>query len=349
MQQDIVDAMNVSNPIVSVPALEKVSQWFLHRYWWNVCECTSSATPPPPTMSNPNTSIGVNTGAPSGLNAGPCWTGYGPVHIDQTGFFAMSFIAPWLPFLPGSTANLPGNNFNPKSLPPPGVQTITWDITLLAASQPMTMRLEDLAANGAAGTLTTIFTNQSSGHFTGSFAYNSNTTSPYLDFEFGPAATDDGHWTADMVGQVSFTCSSAPPNALVMPCCPPDPLIDGKLDQLLGLVTALYNRQTGALTQYRKGTLHTALSGAGTLTVNDLVGVQVSIDTPPAGLVQGGNPPYLFDQGWLSILTGDGMIQEQRLTRTHQLWLPELMPLATTFGYYLNSGVVADVTELLPV
>jgi hypothetical protein len=52
--------------------------------------------------------------------------------------------------------------------------------------------------------------------------------------------------------------------------------------------------------------------------------------------------------GWLSIMTGDGMIQEKRLTRMSQLWFPNLMNLATTFGYYLFPGVTATITELHP-
>lgn len=50
----------------------------------------------------------------------------------------------------------------------------------------------------------------------------------------------------------------------------------------------------------------------------------------------------------MSVMTGDGMIEERRLTRQFQVWLPQSMPLATTFGFFLFPGVVATITELVP-
>jgi len=73
----------------------------------------------------------------------------------------------------------------------------------------------------------------------------------------------------------------------------------------------------------------------------------VTQGTPTNPLLPG-NPPYQWDLGWMSVLTGDGMIEERRLTRATQLWFPTSMPLATTFGLFTNPGVVVNLTELLP-
>jgi len=67
----------------------------------------------------------------------------------------------------------------------------------------------------------------------------------------------------------------------------------------------------------------------------------------PSHIQLPGVPEYQWDMGWMSVLTGDGMIEERRITRQHQLWFATSFPLATTFGYYLFPGVVATFTELL--
>jgi len=42
------------------------------------------------------------------------------------------------------------------------------------------------------------------------------------------------------------------------------------------------------------------------------------------------------------------MIDETRITRQSQVWASRLAPLATTYGYQLNQGFTATVTELVP-
>lgn len=95
------------------------------------------------------------------------------------------------------------------------------------------------------------------------------------------------------------------------------------------------------------GAVHTSLTGSGSFPVSRLIGMRVDVtshlsDHPDLE----GNPPYVWDQGWMSILTGDGMIEEKRLSQTHFEWLPKQMPLALTFGYSLRPGTVVTFTEL---
>jgi hypothetical protein len=164
-----------------------------------------------------------------------------------------------------------------------------------------------------------------------------------------PVPSGSTGWTAGWTGSFSWICSSNPPNAIVQPCCPPDPLLSIKLDQLLGLVLNLYGRSSsGTVGSYVKGTIHAGLSGSGNVAVTGRLGVLVDITAEAPAPVAPGNPPYLFDQGWLSCSTPDGFIDEKRLTRSEQIWMPALFPISTSFGYFLNPGVTATITELLP-
>lgn len=94
------------------------------------------------------------------------------------------------------------------------------------------------------------------------------------------------------------------------------------------------------------GAVHSNVSASGTFAVSRLIGVQVEVLESPTNQTFSGVPTYISDLGWLSILTGDGLIDEIRLTRFLKIWLPRLMPLATQFGISLREGVVVRITEL---
>jgi hypothetical protein len=95
------------------------------------------------------------------------------------------------------------------------------------------------------------------------------------------------------------------------------------------------------------GTNHIGLSGQSQFVVSQLAGVIVSIIAAPPHRQEPGNPTYEWDQGWLSISSAGGMLEEKRLTRNAQVWMPRLVNQATLFSYYLFPGVVVNITELL--
>ena len=100
---------------------------------------------------------------------------------------------------------------------------------------------------------------------------------------------------------------------------------------------------------YVPGTRHRSLTGTGSFFISGLVGLQVYVTTPPPGRpILEGNPPYLFDVGWMSLNDSSGMLQEKRITRSGFDWIAEDAQLATSFNYALNPGVVVDVVELRP-
>lgn len=98
---------------------------------------------------------------------------------------------------------------------------------------------------------------------------------------------------------------------------------------------------------YIPGAVHSGISGRGSFPIDRVLGIKVEITahttTRPA---LEGNPNYIWDQGWMSVMTGDGMLQEQRISQTARVWFPRLCFDATTFGYELNAGTVATITEL---
>jgi len=130
------------------------------------------------------------------------------------------------------------------------------------------------------------------------------------------------------------------------PCCPPDSFTASLIQQLIGQVN-LIQRQAVPF-GYVPSTVHTALSGAGSISVSDLIGVLVDITTDPSSLgVEGTSPAELFDRGWITWGTDDGYPQSIRLTRRHQVSFPARAGLFTTVAYDLHPGVVVTITELL--
>lgn len=128
-----------------------------------------------------------------------------------------------------------------------------------------------------------------------------------------------------------------------------------KLDELLRLVQLDYQTDTHVQRQLVpgdtvRGSSFAALSGAGSFSIAAAIGVQAIIThRPPGGRELEGAPNYVWDLGWLSIMDDNGFIEERRLTRDVEVWMPRLMSDATTFGYFLKEGVTANITILYPV
>jgi hypothetical protein len=132
------------------------------------------------------------------------------------------------------------------------------------------------------------------------------------------------------------------------PCC------SGTDPRLLALVTQVNNLVT-IVQRYAvpfssvPGTVHAGLSGDGSFAVNDLLGLRVQI-TSHSGTHPDleGTPPYIWDQGWVSIMTGDGLIDERRVSFAEMSWQPRLMEAAVLVGYHFFPGTTATITELRP-
>lgn len=98
---------------------------------------------------------------------------------------------------------------------------------------------------------------------------------------------------------------------------------------------------------YMLGAVHSGLTGSGSFAVSRVLGLLLTLTTPPpGGRVLPGNPPYVWDAGWVSINDTSGMLEEKRVTRSGYVWLPGAAALATSFNYALDPGVVLRVQEL---
>ena len=352
-QTDLFNAAQLYQPLVSGPAILRLGQWIQCQLWPLMCECTSGTTPPITTTPIPPTQI---IPAPGGgtVTGQPCWTqiysGTVPAGNGNGLFTGLTNVTQQL--MP-SYWLAAGNSV-------PGI-TDAW---IIPANDPTiyqadaTLTVDSVPVNGVQFNV-----NEYSPGWTGEYSVtlapgsvHSGVTTGSESFGLPPTPwnqaprrlqvnNDD---TTPHTFTVKWTIWCNPP-APATPCCPPDPALQTYLDRILGIVQQILADQGASTTPgYKLGTQHTGLSGSGSLTVNDIVGVQVAITAKPPTRVIEGNPPYIYDMGWMSILTVDGMIEEKRISRDSQIWLPVSGRLATTVGYFLNSGVTANITELVP-
>lgn len=141
-------------------------------------------------------------------------------------------------------------------------------------------------------------------------------------------------------------CNGAPASGVVTPCCPADPTLALQVEAILRMVT-LIQRQ-GVPFGYVPGAVHAALSGAGTLAIQGILGAKVAVTTLPASLGRAGTTPVeYFDMGFLTFGTPDGYPTAYRLERSPQLLLPARCSAYTQLAYDLPPGVVITLTELL--
>lgn len=141
------------------------------------------------------------------------------------------------------------------------------------------------------------------------------------------------------------------------PCDPTTPCADftdirRKLDLILGIVGP--DLAIDTITQRWRTPFalpasftHTELHDTGSFSVDRVLGLLITVTTlPPGSETWPGNPVYLKDLGWIAVDDGGAMLQELRVTRQQQVWLPQHMQLATTVSYALTPGTAIAVQEL---
>jgi hypothetical protein len=162
-----------------------------------------------------------------------------------------------------------------------------------------------------------------------------------LEFISNPFVTNV---TDTVNATVDIYCGGGP-NQPISPCCPPDTIASGLLEQILESVTLL-QRQLAPFAHIL-GTVHSGISGQGTFAVQGLLGAKLELTTTPAAYGEAlDQPTYRFGLGYLSLETPDGVVDERRVDRSTISWFPRLMSDATVLGYSLAPGVVATLTEI---
>lgn len=126
------------------------------------------------------------------------------------------------------------------------------------------------------------------------------------------------------------------------------------IDQLLQAVGVIQRelaivKNLDAPAGYLDGSEYPNLTGTGEVPISRLLGIRVYVVTPPPNQpVLPGNPPYLWNCGWMAIANADGVIEERRVVRSGMTWLPRNAQLATSFQWALTPGTVVTAIEIRP-
>ena len=304
-----------------------------HFFWYASCECAAAPQPPaPPPMPPP---VGVvrdppGLATPTGVPCGPDSTVSEGSNFDANGHIAWDFQV--VPTIGVNTRWLQWLQYGGYSAAPrvyPVHHTLTF---IVGATGAQLGRFDWDQTADLPNTTTALI----------SAPVPAGTTS----LRFGSQA-DGANGLGFAMNLALHQFCSPPPAQLDEPCCPPDPLLVQLLVQIKGELDELLGRGTGA-TGYARGTSHSSLIGTGSLPLSRVAGVLIEVTSGvPTTPILGGNPPYQWDLGFITMLTGDGMILERRLTRSAQLWLDPSWALATRVGWFLHPGVIINLTELV--
>jgi hypothetical protein len=307
-------------------ALGKLKDMISNLAWYQLCECQSGGAvtlPTPPVQPTPPvvppTNLPNTTVQCAHFTTGPVtWSSFGNGKVNSN------------PSVNTTTAGAVGLDF-------------TINVVLTGGGTPDSSNGHVDKFNAAGKSIRLAdFTIPTSGTYHQTFVVDP--LFPHIVFSLTPdTVTFPTGQTLEFIG--TLTCAGALPIG-PSDCCPPDPLLVAKLDNIQALVTLL-QRQLAPFA-YVPGTVHTGLSGTGVLSVQGLLGAKIIITTDPTTLgVEGTSPPILFDRGYITWGTADGYPQSERLERSSQLSLPARASAFTDLAYDLHPGVVVTITELV--
>lgn len=351
--QDLLDALNFTDPFISIPAIQKAYNWFKSWYWYLACECVDNTAPTIVAPSNPGNPISINSGTPAGTVT-PCWSFAG--NVTNTGLSGSPLQTLANQFLPGGVSRIvtfpttgfffAGGQGTAFLLPAGGVQSMSMTATL------------DRAVTGGEWDVD-IWAFDSNGAILSSEAWGvrwtsvSQLTQTATKAAFGASVA---YWLFGVTGDAaevhsanvtfSFQCPGG--GTIQSSCCPPDPTLSAQVAQILGLLQSLYAGTPTPANSYANATVHLGLSGNGTITLaHSVLGVKVDITTDSPNLgVDAGSPTFLFDRGFIVPVVNSAPIRaETRLVYNPQTFL--LPRLTEQIGYSLHPGIVVSITELV--
>lgn len=320
--------LSILNPVARVQAVKNFSDLIGHYLWYDFCECTAGGTPTPP-GAPPAAPIDFPLVDPPIIGASPA----GVCFAADSGVITIP--AATGPFIPPF-----------YDLPIPNTATF------------VSATLENLSGNGNAIAGWGLFQRPTAGSNTGA-SYLLQTAVSTADgakstlsggivhptWFYGPIPSNTNGTACKVRVTASFYCGSSPgqPSA---PCCPPDPTLTAMLQNIWQQVS-LIQRQAVPF-GYVPGTVHSALSGAGSFSIQGILGAKVDVTTLPSSYGRSGtNPTEYFDLGFVSFGTADGWPTSYRLEHDPTMMLPARCGLYTDLEYDLAPGVVVTITELL--
>ncbi len=341
---DILALMNPVDVLAYATALGRLYQWFKHFYWYYACKCVTGATPAPPTPSNPGNPVSVNTGLPASTQQGTCWDTRQSMTVAA-----------------GVRLNL-CNSLLPTTTPITITEFGPWGTTTTGATLPtgllsITMFADFPDSSSSGGQQFYLHFYDATGAPVGGYTNLLRTPVDNTEFHTATVTPPGGAaaWGVFTVNgeaathtyslRLTFTCTGG---QAFNPagCCPPDPVLSAQVANILQMVTLL-QRQVAPFS-YVTSTVHSGLSGAGTIAIQGLLGCKVSVTTLPGHFgVEGTTPAEHFDLGWITFGTADGYPSSFRLEHNPQLLLPARCSAYTDLAYDLAAGVVVTITELV--
>jgi hypothetical protein len=306
-------------------ARAKLVQLMQRRAWFDLCECVSG--PPPAVLPAPAAPVNLPGVNPNGFvpNGVPCRDDIGTVFgVNPSPFSWAQGLRSWVGL---------------------GVTSIQFVFSSVVVSAPgitVENRISWSRDNGD-GTLTQLSTQSV-------YVNPGATVTVLLPLPATANALQIVMYGGAGTGQVNaqtimhIYCGGAVPGG-VGGCCT-DPTTNLLIDQVLQTVR-LIQRQAVPFA-YISSTVHAGLVSSGSFAIQGLIGVRIQLTTVPGTVKQDAStPPYLFNVGWASMSDGNGFIDETRIHSTSQVWMSRIASDATVFGYSLNPGIVATVTELV--
>jgi hypothetical protein len=303
-------------------ALEKMRDLVLNQLWYEVCQCTSVATPAAPTPAAPPAGTPVATD---------------PYVKAQTmcGFIGTTTMS--------TSIAAGGGNFG--------------DFIIANYPNLRFMRLHYVRESDGVGphqnsTLQVVWGNGSPVFFEAFQTFPPDGIWRTLDIPMRP-----GYTTVNSIGLLSTSDSTdnfnlyaelfcGSPGTGEAGCCPPDPALMATMEIILKQVN-LIQRQAAPF-GYVPGATHAGLNGLGQFDVADLVGARITVTDFPSSTygTSAGVPPLWWNLGWFNWGTDDGFLPREWLTQEETLSLPPAAGVYTKFAFSLNPGVVVQLVEL---
>lgn len=324
---DAIALLGWIDPLAHVQAQLKLYQLVGNQLWYLVCQCDNATVPVAPTVPPPPGLPSINPPpvvAPTTTQ--PC-AGESPRAYQ---FHSVS----------GD-----GGHFGPRLDLPAGATELecvtTWSPPdSFPATHFPTFDVQFW--NAAGGSISSVeFSYYASG-----IPYTKRISIPTgaVQYQFS-ASSGSMNVATDLSSVATFYCGSGSTGYPAPAPCAADPSVLAQLDAILQLVTLL-QRQVAPFA-YVPGARHNGLTGSGQFSVQGLLGVSVILTTVPPGLGNiAGDPPELFDVGFVTLGTADGWHRSVRLEHSPTLIMP-ILGSETLLGWTLAPGVVVDVLELV--
>lgn len=347
---DVINLLEPFDVASNVAAGLKFQQLIGAYLWYVVCQCDSVQTPAAP--SAPAAPTGMPQINPPILPS-PTTTGcMDVIHTQQDSQNPVQHLAggdvwemtPYYFSVRGITV-VPYTATNETSYAiPAGLTSISYKITGISGG-PSTQQSAIIKLaywNSSAASVGAVFIPApTNGNTVTSSPSSVPSGATYVTlFQDGQNWTGDWRYELELIGY----CGSTQPTAQ-QPCCPPDPILSGQLDQILGLVT-LIQRQLAPFA-YIKSTTHSGLTGSGELSVQGLLGALVTITGYGSNVgVELADPDVFFEAGSFSWGNADGFSRRELISCSPQISLPAEAGQYTKIAYTLPVGVTVSIQEL---